>query len=72
MLGRTVQDKKGKELGTLVDLVIDVSNGEISELLVRCANNIDANRLPFPQKDGSVAIPSTEVASFGAVIMLKL
>ena len=42
-----VQDKKGKELGTLVDLVVDVSNGEISELLVRCASNIDANRLPF-------------------------
>ena len=72
MLGRIVQDKKGKELGTLADLVIDVSNGEISELLVRCASNIDANRLPFQQKDGSVAIPSTEVASFGAVIMLKL
>ena len=29
MLGRLVQDKKGKELGKLTDLVIDVSNGEI-------------------------------------------
>ena len=37
MLGRVVQDKKGKELGKLADLVIDVANGEISELLIRCA-----------------------------------
>ena len=72
MLGRVVQDKKGKELGTLADLVIDVANGEISELLIRCAEHIDASRLPFPSKGGSVAIPGTEVSSFGHVIMLKI
>ena len=72
MLGRVVQDKKGKELGTLADLVIDAANGEISELLIRCAEHIDASRLPFPSKDGSVAIPSTEVSSFGHIIMLKI
>ena len=72
MLGRLVQDKKGKELGKLTDLVIDVSNGEISELLIRCADNIDVSRIPFPLKDGAVAIPSTEVATFGQVILLKI
>ena len=83
MLGRTVQDKKGKELGKLTDLVVDVSNkltdlvvdvsnGEICELLIKCSENIDASRLPFPTKDGAVAIPSTEVSSFGSVIMLKV
>ena len=29
MIGRIVQDRKGKEVGTLVDFVIDISNGEI-------------------------------------------
>ena len=72
MLGRMVQDKKGKELGKLADLVVDVANGEISELLICCAEHIDASRLPFPLKDGSVVIPSTEVSSFGDVIMLKI
>ncbi|MBP66565.1 MAG: hypothetical protein CMA67_04830 [Euryarchaeota archaeon] len=72
MFGRTVQDKKGKKLGTLADFVIDLSSGEICELLIRCAENIDANRLPFPFKDGTVAIPSTEVSAFGHVIMLKI
>ena len=50
MLGRTVQDKKGKELGKLTDLVVDLSNGEICELLIKCSENIDASRLPFPTK----------------------
>jgi len=72
MLGRIVQDEKGKKLGQLTDLVIDVSNGEISELTIQCADNIDASRLPFPSQDGKVAIPSTEVASFGHVILLKI
>ena len=72
MLGRTVQDKKGKELGKLTDLVVDLSNGEICELLIKCSENIDASRLPYPTKDGAVAIPSTEVSSFGSVIMLKV
>ncbi|MDP6866489.1 MAG: PRC-barrel domain-containing protein [Candidatus Poseidoniaceae archaeon] len=72
MLGRIVQDKKGKELGKLTDLVVDISNGEISELLIKCSEHIDANRLPFPIKDGAVAIPSTEVSSFGNVILLKI
>ena len=72
MLGRTVQDKKGKELGKLVDLVVDVSNGEISELLVKCSDNIDTTRLPFPVKEGAVVIPSTEVSTFSHVIMLKI
>ena len=72
MLGRIVQDKKGKELGKLTDLVVDISNGEISELLIKCSEHIDAIRLPFPIKDGAVAIPSTEVSSFGNVIMLKI
>ncbi len=72
MLGRTVQDKKGKELGKLTDLVVDVSNGGISELLVKCSENIDTSRLPFQMKDGAVAIPSNEVASFGHVISLKI
>ncbi len=53
MLGRTVQDKKGKELGKLTDLVVDVSNGGISELLVKCSENIDTSRLPFQMKEGS-------------------
>ena len=72
MLGRLVQDKKGKELGKLSDLVVDVSNGEISELLVKCSAHIDVSRLPFPTNDGVVSIPSTEVSSFGHVIMLKI
>ena len=33
MLGRIVQDKKGKELGKLTDLVVDVSNGAIMNFL---------------------------------------
>lgn len=72
MLGRIVQDKKGKELGKLTDLVVDVSNGQISELLVKCSDHIDATRLPFPTRDGAVAIPSTEISSFGHVILLKI
>ena len=72
MLGRTVQAKKGKELGKLTDLVVAVSNGEICALLIKCSENIDASRLPFPTKDVAEAIPSTEVSSFGSVIMLKV
>lgn len=72
MLGRVVQDKKGKELGKLTDLVVDVSNGAITELLVQCSEHIDASRLPFQMKGTAVAIPSNEVSSFGHVILLKI
>ena len=72
MLGRTVQDKKGKELGKLVDLVVDVSNGEISDLLIKCSDHIDTTRLPFPVKEGAVASRATEVSTFSHVIMLKI
>ena len=52
MLGRVVQDKKGKELGKLADLVIDVANGEISELLIRCAETSMQAASHFPRKTG--------------------
>ena len=62
MLGRTVQDKKGKELGKLVDLVVDVSNGEISELLIKCSDHIDTTRLPFPVKEGACLLYTSDAA----------
>ena len=72
MLGRVVQDRKGKEVGTLVDFVIDISNGEISDLVIAIGNNLDISRVSYPSKEGNVYIPSTDVSSFGQVILLKI
>jgi len=72
MLGRIVQDRKGKEVGTLVDFVIDISNGEISDLVIAIGNNLDISRVSYPSKEGNVYIPSTDVSSFGQVILLKI
>lgn len=72
MLGRIVQDRKGKEVGTLVDFVIDISNGEISDLVIAFGSNLDVSRVSYPSKDGNVYIPSTDVSSFGQVILLKI
>ena len=72
MLGRIVQDRKGKEVGTLVDFVIDISNGEISDLVIAFGKNLDVSRVSYPSKDGNVFIPSTDVSSFGQVILLKI
>ena len=72
MIGRIVQDRKGKEVGTLVDFVIDISSGEISDLVIAFGNNLDVSRVSYPSKDGNVYIPSTDVSSFGQVILLKI
>ena len=72
MLGRIVQDRKGKEVGPLVDFVIDISNGEISDLVIAIGNNLDISRVSYPSKEGNVYIPSTDVSSFGQVILLKI
>ena len=72
MLGRIVQDRKGNEVGTLVDFVIDISNGEISDLVIAFGNNLDISRVSYPSKEGNVYIPSTDVSSFGQVILLKI
>ena len=58
--------------GSLVDFVIDVSNGEISDLVIAFGNNLDVSRVSYPSKDGNVYIPSTDVSSFGQVILLKI
>ena len=52
-LTRQVVDNNGELFGHLEDIVIDVRSGQIIELIVDVANDIDTSKLPWPMVQSS-------------------
>ena len=71
MFGRTVLDRTGATLGTLIDLHVDLNTGSVSELLVQVEEGLDAASLPFPTVGSAVAIPAASVARVASSVHLN-
>lgn len=71
VLGRSVLDRTGATLGTLVDVHFDLNTGSISELVVRVEATVDPAALPFEHDSNTVTIPASSVARIAAKIHLN-
>jgi sporulation protein YlmC with PRC-barrel domain len=65
ILRRQVVDIAGEVLGTLADLTIDSSTGNIVAILVALEPDLDPSVLPWPTEDGLVSIPADEIDTIG-------
>jgi sporulation protein YlmC with PRC-barrel domain len=70
-LTRQVVDNNGELFGHLEDIVIDVRSGQIVELIVDVANDIDTSKLPWPMVDGKCKVPMDEVSQMAGRIHLR-
>ena len=68
---RPVVDKDGELFGHLVDIEIDSRSGDITEILVELASDIDASKLIWPTEGRPCQVPSQEIERMGSSISLK-
>ncbi len=68
---RPVVDKDGELFGHLVDIEIDSKSGDITEILVELASDIDASKLIWPTEGRLCQVPSQEIERMGSSISLK-
>jgi sporulation protein YlmC with PRC-barrel domain len=66
-----VVDSAGDRLGTLIDLKIDGSTGNVLAMLVRLEDNLDPTRLPWELDDEYMQVPVEEVDRIATSIHLK-
>jgi sporulation protein YlmC with PRC-barrel domain len=71
ILRRQVVDIAGEVLGTLADLTIDSSTGNIVAILVALEPDLDPSVLPWPTEDGLVSIPADEIDTIGKNVQLS-
>jgi len=71
VLGRSVLDRTGADLGTLIDVHFDLNTGTLSELVVRVEATVDAAALPFESEGNTVKIPASSVARIAHKIHLN-
>jgi len=72
LMGRTVLDKTGEKVGTIVDIVVDLATGTLSEFHVRPAEDLVVDLLPFERNDSGVIIPTGSVSRIAAQIHLAV
>ena len=59
--GLRVIDRRGDLLGTIADLVIDDSTGNILGLLLKLDSGLDATLLPWPSHGEHLLVPTAEI-----------
>ena len=59
--GRRVIDRRGDLLGTIADLIIDDSTGNILGMLLKLDTGLDANLLPWPSHGEHLLVPTEEI-----------
>lgn len=71
LIALPVVDSRGDLLGEVADLMIDLSSGQITTLVIELQSNLDAAKLPWPSEAGLMLLPSDEIGQVGTQIVLK-
>ncbi|MBS71475.1 MAG: hypothetical protein CMO20_00790 [Thermoplasmata archaeon] len=71
LIGLTVIDSRGDALGTVADLMLDLSTGSVGTLVIELVSNIDSNLLPWPSESGLMLLPTNEIDRVGTQIVLN-
>ncbi len=61
LVGLRVIDRRGDLLGTISDLVIDDSTGNILGMLLKLDSGLDASLLPWPSHGEHLLVPTNEI-----------
>ena len=59
--GLRVIDRRGDLLGTIADLIIDDSTGNVLGMLLKLDSGLDVNLLPWPSHGEHLLIPTNEI-----------
>lgn len=70
LTGRRVVDSRGDLLGTIVDLFIDDTSGDVLGLLLELDTGLDPSLLPWSTFGEHLVVPTEEVASIDEDIHL--
>ena len=71
LIGLSVVDSHGDVLGSVADLMLDLSTGAVGTLIIELNTDIDANLLPWPSEAGLMLLPTGEIERVGAQIVLN-
>jgi sporulation protein YlmC with PRC-barrel domain len=66
-----VHDSADDKLGNVADFRIDISSGQITNILVMIEPDINPQLLPWPTVNGLVSVPVEEIESVSNVIKLS-
>ena len=66
-----VLDSADDKLGNVADFRIDISSGQITNILVMIEPDINPQLLPWPTVNGLVSVPVEEIESVSNVIKLS-
>ena len=66
-----VHDSADDKLGNVADFRIDISSGQITNILVMIEPEINPQLLPWPTVNGLVSVPVEEIESESNVIKLS-
>jgi sporulation protein YlmC with PRC-barrel domain len=66
-----VHDRADDKLGNVADFRIDISSGQITNILVMIEPDINPQLLPWPTVNGLVSVPVEEIESVSNVIKLS-
>jgi|TARA_B100001996_G_scaffold382845_1_gene375950 sporulation protein YlmC with PRC-barrel domain len=70
IINRLVHDSADDKLGNVADFRIDISSGQITNILVMIEPGINPQLLPWPTVNGLLSVPVEEIESVGKVIKL--
>ncbi|MBO58223.1 MAG: hypothetical protein CMA77_04425 [Euryarchaeota archaeon] len=71
LIGLSVVDTRGDILGTVADLMLDLSNGSVGTMVIELGDGLDADLLPWPSEAGLMLLPTEEIDRVGAQIVLN-
>jgi sporulation protein YlmC with PRC-barrel domain len=71
LIGLSVVDSRGDVLGSVADLMLDLSTGAVGTLIIELSADIDAGLLPWPSEAGLMLLPTEEIERVGAQIVLN-
>ncbi|MBT4060239.1 MAG: hypothetical protein HOE69_08075 [Euryarchaeota archaeon] len=71
LIGLPVVDTRGDVLGSVADLMVDLTSGNVATLVIELEMHLDASKLPWPSEAGLMLLPSDEIDRVGAQIVLK-
>jgi sporulation protein YlmC with PRC-barrel domain len=71
LVGLDVLDSRGDQLGTVADILLDLSSGAVHTLVIELDGVIDSNLLPWPSEEGLLLLPANEIDRVGPQVVLK-
>mgnify|MGYP001408986894 FL=1 len=71
LIGLSVVDSRGDVLGSVADLMLDLSTGAVGTLIIELSVDLDSDLLPWPSEAGLMLLPTGEIERVGAQIVLN-